>query len=192
MRKVILLPLGIVLGLVIFLAVVFTVSASQFAPQSNSSLTGSSHVLDGKVGDTLVTPEGVHITLVATEQHGSQLLFHLKVHNAQGQPVRVWNVDADHGFALYNRVTQAYVITPTTIAQTDIATHRVLPTTANGQATIDGWIAFIAPSSYESTLFYRYRTVHTMGCPNPGNPPVPIDRSKCWPADLYSTVHWRF
>lgn len=192
MRKVMLLPLGIVFILVILLAVVYTVGASQFAPQSKSAPTGSSHVLAGKVGDTLVTPEGVEFTLVATEQHGSQLLFHLKVHNTQGQTVRVWNMDANHGFALYNRVTQTYVISPTTIAQSDNATHPTLPSTADGQATIDGWIAFTAPPSYEHTLFYRYRTIHTIGCPNPGNPPKPIDKSKCWPADLYSTVHWSF
>ncbi len=81
------------------------------------------------MGNTLVTPEGVNITLIATETHGGQLLFHIKIHNTQKLAVRIWNGDPDHGFALYNKVSKSFVITTATLAQADLATHPALPTT---------------------------------------------------------------
>lgn len=194
MRKIILLPLGVVLVLVALIVVVTTANASQMAPQSTKPYTSSSQALSGVVGNKLVTPEGAQITLVAKELRSGQWLFHLKVHNSQQGAMNIWNNDANHGFALYNMTTKAFEIAPTTPAQADLATHPALSKAADGQADIDGWIAFtLSPSSsYEPTLFYRYRTIHTMRCPNPGNSTAPIDQSKCQPADLYSTVHWDF
>ncbi len=191
MRRIFLLPLGVVLCLVALFAIVYTVGAFQFAPQTNSSFTNTSVPQTGKVGDTLVTPERVHITLLGVEQHGTQLLFHLGVHNTQGQPVRVWNLDADHGFALYNKVTDTFVITAG--APADAATHPALAQTVNGQGSVSGWIAFAVPllSQYSTTFFYRFRTVHTLRCGSAKTAP-PSDPSKCQPADLYSTVSWDF
>jgi len=192
MRKRILLLLGAVLVLAVFSVIAYAVEASQPSP----SFTGFTHPLAGKVGDSLETPEGAQVTLLATELKNGQLRFHLKVHNTQSQALNVWKADADHGFALYNTVTKTFVIATTPISASDAAAHSALPDTVAGQGDANGWVAFAvsSPSPYDSTLFYRYRTVPTLRCPNPGNgvPPAPPDRSKCQPVDLYSTVHWSF
>lgn len=190
MRRIFLISIGIVLGLVVVFAVIYRVGALQQAP-ANPSFKNSPPRLAGKVGDTLTTPEGVQVTLLAVEKHGTQWLFHLRVQNTQGLLVSIWNADTEHGFALYNKAMDTFVTAAIVPTQAYLATHPVLAKTLDGQASADGWIAFsiLSPASYEPTLFYRFHTVHTLRCGS-GATPEPV--SKCQPAVLYSTVHWSF
>jgi hypothetical protein len=194
MRRIYLLPLGIILVLAIVVIFAYPAIASQITSKTTTSFVTGNHAASGRVGNTLVTPDGLEVTLVAVEHHGTQVLFHLRVHNEQGHQAYLWNADANHGFVFYNQATGTFDRIATVPTQADLATHPALAHTLGGQASADGWIAAtqLSPSPYTSTLYYYYRAIHTVGCPKPSTPSSPIDKSKCWPATLYSTVHWDF
>ncbi|HEU5379546.1 MAG TPA: hypothetical protein VFV38_29335 [Ktedonobacteraceae bacterium] len=194
MQRVYLLPLGILLGLVMLFGIAYSAGASQLAPQSPKLFKSSLSPLSGKIGDTLATPEGVKLSFLAVEHHGTQVLFHINVHNTQARRVGLWNVDENHGFALYNHVTHAFEPIGAASIESIPTTYPALATTVVGQTDADGWIAFTvsSPSSYASTLYYYYQTVHTQRCSKPATSSSPIDTSKCQPAILYSTIHWVF
>jgi hypothetical protein len=194
MRRIYLLPLGILLALATVAVIAYPTIASQFTPKTAASFATGSFATSGKVGNTLVTPDDVEITLMAVQPHGTTMLFHLKAHNEQERQISLWNTDANHGFVLYNRATDTFDRIATAPAQADLVTHPALAHTLDGQANADGWIAVTlpSPSSYTSTLYYYYETVQTTECPKPSTPSSPIDKSKCRPATLYRTVHWDF
>lgn len=188
------LLLGLVLCIVAGVAITSTAGATAFTSQANSSFKNTSAAQTGNVKATLGTPEGVEMTLLGVERHGTQLLFHVNVHNPQSLAARIWNVDPNHGFALYDNVTDTFVIAPVAISQADAATHPALAQTLPGQSNTSGWVAFSVPTSshYENTLFYRYRTVHALRCGSAKGGQQPLPSSKCQPADLYSTISWNF
>lgn len=189
MRRIYLVPLGIALALAMLVIIAFFPAGSRPTSQQVSSSTTGSYAATGKTGGTLVTPDGVAFTLVGTGHHGTEVLFHIKVYNKQRQQANIWNTDANHGFVLYNAATDAFVSAFTTPAKAELATHPALAHTVAGHASVDGWVAFNMParSRYDSTLFYYYRLVHTVRCPNPS-----VNTSPCQPAILYSTVHWNY
>lgn len=194
MRRTPLLFMGAVLCIIAVLAIVYTAGATAFIPQNNLSFKDTTAPQTGKIQATLVTPEGIQVTLLGVEHHGTQLLFHVNIHNPQSLAARIWNLDPDHGFALYDNATKSFVIKLDAISQADSATHPALAQTLAGQSSTSGWIAFALPASsqYANTLFYRYHTVHALNCGSAKGGQQPLPRSKCTPANLYSTISWDF
>ena len=194
-RKITWYPLGIVLGLVLLIGSIVLIDTKLSSASANFTNTFSNTANSaGKVGSTLVTPEGATFSLVKTERHGTQMLFHIKLHNNQSQTVAVWNSDPSHGFVFYNHVTNTFETGGTVPSFADLGMHPVLGRTVAGQANSDGWITFNLSAQYDPTLFYYYRVIHAKRCPPISSPttsgPAPVDFAKCEPAILYSTIHW--
>ncbi|MBA2392385.1 MAG: hypothetical protein H0V70_06525 [Ktedonobacteraceae bacterium] len=140
----------------------------------------------GKTRDTLVTPNGLQLTLLNIKHDGSLLLFQYHAYNSGKQTVSLIGSGADNQF--YYVQSQKFTRTSRfSVAQQ--ATYGPLPPTLAPGASANGWATIaVTPTTQNTfdTVLYRFGATPSLTCTNLQ------DKTACHSDEAFQALVWNF
>ena len=153
---------------------------------SQSNVPGSPPV----IGSTLTTSEGLTITLLGVEKHGTRWLFHVKMVNASRSAQQAVG-SQDHRFVLPGRAADGSTVDHvlSSPATSELALHPALPQDVAAGSSANGWIAGdisrLGTASPPREFIFEYDPIASQKCTN-----LLDQQSTCSPVTLYHMLLW--
>jgi hypothetical protein len=189
MKPLIMKILVALAAIVLSIAAVTGIKVWQAQSNLNAASANITPRVHERLGDTLMTTDGLTVQLDRIQKNGPRWLVHFVVKNTASHTLEVIGATNIHQFFAVNSSIQGSsgMRQFSVPASTELSSYPALQAALNANQSGTGWMAVdiagmpLAPDA----IVYHYGVTQTQSCTDIHNP------ATCHPADLYEDLIWQ-